>query len=122
MLNIIYLNLLFGPIIPLLWPATCFNLILIYWVQKIIFTRFCSPFPVFNHKINDVVIWIAKLGVVLSCFTTPLIYGGIKGLSISQRFITYMYFPILGAIVLFYKLFRKILVFLKNKIKENFFS
>lgn len=109
-LNIIFFTLLFGPVLPLVWIFGSLSLFILYWAHKYIFIRYSKKPLVFSHSINHVVTRMVLFGIVLSCLIAPLLYGGIKGQSFIERYISYMYYPILGGFILVYMFFKKVIL------------
>ena len=104
----VFFTLLFTPVLPILWTCACVNFALMYWVQKLVFVRFCQPPLVFNYSISHIVTRIIFFGIVISCGTVPLLLGGIDGTTIGERYMDYIYFPILGGVVLLYMFYKKV--------------
>jgi hypothetical protein len=64
----------------------------------------------FSHSINHVVTRMILFGIVFSCAISPLLYGGVSNQTMSERYLSHLYFPILGAVILVYMFFKKVLL------------
>jgi hypothetical protein len=74
-LNIIFFTLLFGVVMPLLWVFGFVSVLLLYWVQKLIFLRYCQQPVVYGHSINHLVTRFILIGIALSTGMAPLLLG-----------------------------------------------
>ena len=99
---------MFGAVIPLLWVLGFISIVILYFIQKLIFVKYCSKPLIFSHSVNHIVTRLVLFGIVLSCATAPILFGGVidKG-SITERYIRYLYYPILGGLILVYMFTKK---------------
>lgn len=90
---------------------------MLFWVHKYIFIRYCQQPLVFSHSINHLVTRMILFGIIFSCIITPLLLGGIPEMNVSERFLSYLYFPILSAVIIIYMVFKKYILRLILQIK-----
>ena len=76
-LNIIFFILLFGAAMPILWISGFFSVMLIFWIYKLIFIKYCQKPLVFCHSINHFVTRLIFFGIVMSTIVSPLTFGGV---------------------------------------------
>jgi hypothetical protein len=96
---------------PILWIFGTVSIILLYWSYKYIFINYCQQPLVYGHSINHLITKIILFGICLSSLTTPLLIGGVftKPLSVTERYMRYIYYPALGVAILAYMLFKKVI-------------
>jgi hypothetical protein len=85
-LNVVFICLLYGSGLPLLFVSTFLNLIIIYWLDKFFLLKICKNPKNFDDKLEISVrrvlyiILVIHLGVAVWVYGNPLIFGSLPGI------------------------------------------
>lgn len=105
---------------PLLWVFGSVSFFLLFWVQKLIFVRYCQQPLIYSHSINHLVTRITLFGIVMASAVSPILLGGVTmpQSRLSDRYLSYLYYPILGVAILFYMFAKKYWLGCFKKVKS----